>query len=192
MSAEIDLATELAAVKAQLKEQTQQMAEMASMMKSMMSLAMPLLEEQTRKLRNEKEAEAARKKEEEAEAARLEEMRSWPIEYRNGIGYRKEPFKESPISFSAMCAGVFAAATRDIHTYAIAPAKEIGPDSSPDWSCPDDGYAHEWVHAGKQYVRNAEGGVWEYDGECVGEWAGQWDPRTKTIDMTVFEPEFDE
>ena len=55
MSTEIDLATELAAVKAQLKEQTQQMAEM-------MSLAMPLLEEQTRKLRKEKEEEEARKK----------------------------------------------------------------------------------------------------------------------------------
>ena len=55
MATEIDLATELAAVKAQLKEQTQQMA-------SMMSLAMPLLEEQTRKLRKEKEEEEARKK----------------------------------------------------------------------------------------------------------------------------------
>ena len=65
MSTEIDLATELATVKAQLKEQTQQMAEMASMMKSMMSLAMPLLEEQTRKLHMEKAAEAALKKEEE-------------------------------------------------------------------------------------------------------------------------------
>jgi FKBP-type peptidyl-prolyl cis-trans isomerase len=69
---------------AQLKEQTQQMAEMASMMKSMMSLAMPLLEEQARKLRKEKEAEASRKKAVEelerkskikAEAARRKEER---------------------------------------------------------------------------------------------------------------------
>ena len=67
--------TELEIVKAQLKEQTQQMAEMVSMMKSMMSLAMPLLEEQTRKLHKEKAAEAALKKEREAlREARIEDM----------------------------------------------------------------------------------------------------------------------
>ena len=68
MSSQIDLATELAAVKAQLKEQTRQMAEMASMMKSMMSQAMPLLEEQTRKLRKEKEEAKAAWEKEEAKA----------------------------------------------------------------------------------------------------------------------------
>jgi hypothetical protein len=189
MSTEIDLATELAAVKAQLKEQTQQMAEMASMMKSMMSLAMPLLEEQTRKLRNEKEAEAARKKEEEEKAA-LEEKAKYAVWRMIHSDYLQSCMWE--------LAGEY---NRFQHRFAeqkvskqkaakkVEPAK---PDFSSDWSCPDDGCAHNWVHAGKQYVRTFEGGVWEYDGECVGEWVGQWDPRTKTIDTTVSEPEFEE
>jgi hypothetical protein len=160
MSTEIDLATELAAVKAQLKEQTQQMAEMASMMKSMMSLAMPLLEEQTRKVRSEKE----------------ETRKRWKEEHK--------------YYWSECMASIKLRAMRKAEENAA--QNVLNHQSSPDWSCPDDGCAHNWVHAGKQYVRTFEGGVWEYDGECVGEWVGQWDPRTKTIDMTVFEPEFDE
>jgi hypothetical protein len=186
--------TELEIVKAQLKEQTRQMAEMASMMKSIMSLAMPLLEEQTRKLRKEKEAEAARKKEEEAEAAREEKAKyavrkrihsdSWrPCmwELENEYNRFQHRFAEQKATKQN--------AAKQKATKKVTSAK---PDSSPDWSCPDDGGAHEWVHAGKQYVRTFWGGIWEYNGGEFGEWVGKWDWSTKTIDTSIPEPEFDE
>ena len=167
MATEIDLATELAAVKAQLKEQTQQMADMASMMKSMMSLAMPLLEEQTRKLRKEKE----------------ETCKLWKKAH-------KYYWSECMAQLQRLARKK--AEENALQNAAKEKAAKNAMTASPDWSCPDDGGAHIWVHAGKQYVRTFEGGIWEYDKEYVGEWVGQWDPRTKTIDTTVPEPEYDE
>jgi len=218
MSTEIDLATELAAVKVQLKEQTQQMVEMASMMKSMMILAMPLLEEQTRKLRKEKEAEAARKKEEEAEAAREEEAKyaMWKRRHsdywQDCMGELEDEYNRFQHRFAEQNAAKKNAATK--HTAAkkdtsakydsrawvyrfaeqMAAKKVVSakPDSSPDWSCPDDGCTHEWVHAGNQYLRTFEGGIWECNEREFGKWVGQWDWSTKTIDTTVPEPEYDE
>jgi hypothetical protein len=64
--------------------------------------------------------------------------------------------------------------------------------SKTEWSCPNDGCAHEWKHAGKLYARTFEGDIWEWAGEELGKWVGKWNQQRKEIDTTVPEPEFED
>jgi Fe2+ transport system protein B len=189
MSTEIDLATELAAVKAQLKEQTQQMAEMASMMKSMMSLAMPLLEEQARKLRNEKEAEAARKKAVEELESKSRVVAEQLVKER----IERQAERAAKIEADKVEAAKAAEQFTQVHVKKVKAECSAKPCliSVPDWSCPDGNDHCERVHNGIEYI-TFEGGVWEYNNKDWGKWVGQWDWSTKTIDTTMPEPEFEE
>ena len=185
MSTESDLSTELAAVKAQLKEQTQQMAEMASMMKSMMSLAMPLLEEQTRKLYKEKAAEAALKKEKEAEAAREEKEKyaMWKRHHSYSWNNCMWELKDEYDHFQCRLANKKAAEQK---------AAKAAKAASLDWSCPDVGCVYPWTFKGTNYLRTSNNQVWreEADSGC-GDWCGVYLIDSDRIDDSVEEPYFE-
>ncbi len=69
-----------------------------------------------------------------------------------------------------------------------AKAKEVE-----EWTCEDDGNVYPWTFNNKKYLRTFKNLVWEEDsnGE-LGNWAGAYDPVTKTIDSTATEPVFED
>jgi len=64
-----------------------------------------------------------------------------------------------------------------------------------EWTCKDDGMAHEFPLKGKMYLRNFKGSVWHTDGKDeyglwkAGDHVGKWDNEKHIIDDTVSEPE---
>lgn len=61
------------------------------------------------------------------------------------------------------------------------------------WTCPNDGCVYPWTWNGTPYFRNFINQVWtQYDSTTVGDWAGQYDPKTNTIVTAAPEPTFDD
>jgi hypothetical protein len=189
MSSEFDLSTDLATIQSrlnnafdnihdilepshcivpsleqQLKEQTQQLKEQTLQIKQMAEMMKSMMSLAI-PLLEEKASKLRKEKEEKAEEDRKKKER---------VRIQKEEDRK--------------------HAEKIRKREEekARKNSSSDWSCPNDGNAHIWKHAGKSYIRTFEGYLWEDNGCEYGKWVGKWDSQTKTIDTTCPEPEWDE
>lgn len=192
MSSEFDLSTDLATIQArlnnafdnihdilepsqcalpsleqQLKEQTQQLKEQTQQIKHMAEMMKSMMS-LAMPLLEEKASKLRKEKEEKAEEDRKKKER---------VRIQKEEDRKH---------------AEKIRKREEEKARKNTVNNSPDWSCPDDGNAHIWVHAGKSYLRTFEGYLWEDEGYEYGKWVGKWDSCTKTIDTTYPEPEWDE
>lgn len=75
-------------------------------------------------------------------------------------------------------------------------AAEKPVEEKDDFVCEDDGALYPWDWKGKKFLRNFANQVWERiendDSYEMGQWAGVYDPKTKKIDTSAEEPNFDE